>query len=119
MAKTASIGEMRTKIIIKALLPEKDADGFPDPEWIDMFSAPVWCLWVNAHGRELYETMREEMREVATITMRYSAKVDVRCRIWRENETQDDDHAYEILSIDNIRDGRNLMEIKVKRLVVG
>jgi hypothetical protein len=49
--------------------------------------------------------------------MRYSSLVNERCRIWREADTQDKD-AYEIVSIDNVGDRREFLEIKVKRLVV-
>ena len=120
MAKEATIGQMRSRIIIKEIAPGMDGAGYPAPEWKSIFPSPAWCLWVNAHGRELTDIlMRAELREVATITMRYSPKINVRCRIWREGAPENDAHAFEILSIDNVEDRRNLVEIKVKRLVVG
>lgn len=110
--KSARIGEMHTKITVKALTPGMDADGYPTEKWTDVFT--VWCNWKNAHGTELYETMRLDLKEVATITMRYSDKINQRCQIFRESDTE----PYEIISIDNVEDKRRFLEIKVKRRVV-
>ena len=112
--KSARIGEMHTKITVKSLTTGIDADGYPTETWTDVFGGKVWCNWKNAHGQELYDTMRLDLKEVATITMRYSDKVNERCRIWREAETD----AYEIISIDNVDDARQWLEIKVKRRVI-
>ncbi len=114
MAKQALAGQMRTKITVKALTPGMDADGYPTEVWTDVFGGKVWCLWVNAHGTELYETMRLDLKEVATITMRYSDKVNQRCQILRESDPE----PYEIISIDNVEDARKFLEIKVKRRVI-
>ncbi len=118
MAKSARSGEMRTKITIQALTDGINENGFQTKEWANIFGdKKAWCLWVNAHGTEVYDTMRLNLKEPATITMRYTPKVNVRCRIFREDEPQDDAHAYEIISIDNVQDGRSRMEIKVQRMV--
>ena len=115
--KLARIGEMHTKITVKSLTTGIDADGYPTEAWTDVFGGKVWCNWKNAHGTEVYDTMRLDLKEVATITMRYSDKVTPTCRIWREAETGDA-NAYEIISIDNVGDERKFLEIKVKRRVV-
>ena len=114
--KTARIGEMHTKITVKSLTSAMDADGYPTETWANVFGGTnkVWCNWTNAHGTEAFEAMRLDLKEVATITMRYSDKVTPTCRIWREAETD----AYEIISLDNVGDRREFLEIKVKRRVV-
>ena len=113
MAKQALAGEMRTKITIEVKKSGVDADGYPTEGWIDVFGKQAWCKWVNAHGAEIFDHMRLDLKDVATITMRYSALVNAECRIWREN----DDKPYEIISIDNVDDARKFLEIKVKRMV--
>lgn len=113
MAKTVTAGQMRTQITVKRLTSGVDADGFPTETWEPVFSAPVRCLWVNAHGSEVFEHLRMDLKEVATITTRYSPLIDVRCRIWHES----DPLPYEIISIDNVEDARRFLEIKVRRAV--
>jgi len=115
--KSARIGEMRTKITVKSLVVGIDADGYYTETWTDAFGGKVWCNWTNAHGAEVYDAMRQDLKEVATITMRYSDKVTPTCRIWRESETGDA-NAYEIISLDNVGDERKFLEVKVKRRVV-
>ena len=53
------------------------------------------------------------MRQPVTITMRYSPLVTVKCRIWHERDPE----PYEIISIDNIGDRREFLEIKAQRVV--
>lgn len=114
MAKTASIGEMRTKITVKLPTKGVDADGFATETTADVFSGKVWCKWVWQHGAEVFENMRLGLGQVATITMPYTDKITPRCRIWRENETSDAD-AWEIVSINNVEEARRFLEIKVRR----
>lgn len=117
MAKEARIGEMRTRVYISAIVEAgTDADGFPTEIVTPLFGGPVHCLWVSAHGNEVYENMRLGLKKTATLTMRYSPLVDERCRLWREGDPQTDEYAYEIVSIDNVQDRRKLMEIKVKKV---
>lgn len=124
MAKSAVAGEMKTKITIKRLVTGIDPSGYQTKRWEDIFPGKVWCKWVNAHGQEVYDNLRLELNETATITMRYSDKVDVRCRIWRERDDETGDEkerekrAWEIISLDNVEDGRRFLELKVKRAVV-
>lgn len=113
MAKSVLAGEMRTKITVKALVEGVNENGYPTKSWEDVFSGLVWCKWVNSHGTEVFETMRLDLKEAATVTMRYSPLVNERCRIWRENDPE----PYEVISIDNVEDRRRFLEIKVKRVV--
>lgn len=119
MAKSVTAGQMRTKITVKSKTSGINENGRPTESWTNIFGGTnkVFCSWVNAHGTEVYEAKRLGLNEVATITMRYSSLVNERCRIWHESDTQDND-AYEIVSIDNVGDRREFLEIKVKRLVV-
>ena len=120
MAKSALAGEMRTRVTIKKLVTGEhtDSEGNPIEEWQDVFGAPVWCKWVYAHGDEVFEGMRLNLGQLATITMRYTPKVDERCRIWKGNDEQDDDHAWEVVSINDPEDQHKFLDIELKRAVV-
>lgn len=108
----AFTGEMRTKITVKA--PEYGIKaGFSEEVFADIFPGPVWCKWVNVHGAEVYQAEELHLRQPVTITMRYSPLVTVECRIWHERDPK----PYEIISIDNIGDRREFLEIKAQRVV--
>ena len=110
---------MTTRVYILGLTASVDADGFPAETWGSVFvdskedPVPVWCKWVNAHGTDAYRNMEMDLRDVATLTMRYSPLINQRCRVLHEN----DPDPFEIISIDNVDDSRAWLEIKVKRLV--
>ena len=112
MAARVNAGEMRTKITIKN--PKYTIqDGFGIKEFVNAFTRPVWCKWVNAHGAETYQAAELRLREPATITMRYSPLVTRKSRIWRERDTD----PYEVISINNVNDRCEFLEIKVQRVV--
>ena len=116
MAKSVTIGQMHTKIRIYSQVKGIDDDGFPTEVWSNVFGPTdpyVWCYWVNQHGTEVLEMMKLDIKNVATITMRYTDKLTEECRIQHES----DDRLYEVVSIDNIEDDRTLMEVKVRRMV--
>ena len=119
MAKAVNPGEMTTRVTILSLTAGVDSDGFPTETWGSVFSyngnpVPVRCKWVNAHGTDVFLNMQLDLKDVATLTMRYSPLINQRCRVLHE----DDPNPYEIISIDNVDDSRAWMEIKVKRLVI-
>lgn len=113
MAQSALAGEMSTKIRVQELRTGEDADGYPVEEWTDVFARPVWCKWVNAHGTEAFEAMRLDLGQMATLTMRYTPHIHVRCRVYHEN----DPVPYSVVSMDNVGDARKFLEIKIRREV--
>ena len=116
MAKSSRIGQRNTRITIKKLTVGIDADGFPTETWEAVFSSPVWCMWVGAYGQEVFENARASETGNATVNMPYSSLVDNRCRVWKNNDPQDDEHAYVIVGEPNVIDRKEL-EFKVKRMV--
>lgn len=114
MAKSARAGEMRTRITVKLPTKTINENGFAQEADIPVFADKVWCKWVWQHGTEVFENMRLNLGQVATITMPFTDKITPRCRIWREGETGAD-KAWEIVSIDNVEEARRFLEIKVRR----
>lgn len=118
MHKRFNAGEMRTQIIIKACKARKDADNYAKDDYVPLFEGQaISCKWVNIHGKEVYEAARLDLKEAATITMRYTPLVDARCRIWKATEADDPKAGYDVVSLDDIQDRHELLEIKVKRVV--
>ena len=83
---------------------------------------PVRCKWVNAHGSDAFENHRQELGQMATITMHYSSLITPMCILWREEETGTTEfplmNSWEIISIDDVEDRHIFLEIVVKRKVV-
>lgn len=110
MAKSANAGQLRTPIAIQAYAEHTNANGFTEKGWSEILTAK--CLWAGAWGSEFYEAARSNMKEPATITMRYSPLVKIGQRVIHGNEDP-----YEILGVNNI-DGTNMwLELKVARVV--
>lgn len=120
-----NIGRMKTKIRIQyqtiSALDENQIA--PNKIWIDVGSASEgdlpkykYCEWVNAHGNELLKPDINLARCPATVKLRYDARITGICRVLKENEL---DIPYEIISIDNIRDQNQFMEIRVQKMEAG
>lgn len=120
MAKQANAGEMTTRVRFKRLTKGINANGFAEHAEVDVFGQPVYCKWVWAHGSEVFEHMREQLGQVATITMYWSPKVTPDCTVQLVDEqilTGTNSGDFEIVSIDGVENRGRYMEIKVKRRV--
>lgn len=115
MSKSANPGELRTKVFFKRVERSTDDEGFPSEQEINVFGqdTPVRVKWVNAHGTETFTAMQLKLREPATITMRYSPKINTSLIVYNG----DDPKPYEIISIDNVEERNRWLEIKVQRKV--
>lgn len=120
MSKHANSGELRTKVFFKNVERNTDAEGFPKEVEINIFGKdehskdiPARVKWVNVHGTEVFSAMQLKLRETATITMRYSPKINAGLLVYKG----DDPKPYEIISVDNVEERSKWLEIKVQRKV--
>jgi hypothetical protein len=113
MSKRANAGELRTSVNFTSITRTTDADGFPVEVETNVFGTgkSVNVKWVNAHGNEVFEYMTLKLREPATLTMRYSPLITPRLKVYRAGDT----NPYEIISIDNVEQRNEWLEIKVQR----
>ena len=115
MASRASIGEMRTRVVVRRMQSSIDADGFPVRKYEDVFPGPIWCKWVWAHGTEALTNMRTEMTQTATLTMPYTGAITARCRVWRAEEAEDAEAGWDIISTNNVEDKRQYLEVLIRK----
>jgi head-tail adaptor len=115
MAKRANAGELRTPIIVEELTEMQDVDGYPVRVWFNVFGRDnkYHVKWVNVHGAEVYESMSLNLKEPATLTGRYSPLITPQCRITKVGDPE----PYEIISIDDVENRHQWLEIKVQRMV--
>lgn len=119
MAKSVSAGELRTRIYIHSVNKTADADGVSsgaeecsaigyDAQGKELM---YHCKWVNAYGSEVFTAMQMRVQEPATLTMRYSPKIQPDQLIYKV----DDPLPYEIISVNDVEERHTWLEVKVCR----
>lgn len=103
--KTINPGEMRTRITVQTPTLTKAAGGAQVVSWSNL--ATVWSKWNNVHGAEVWQSQAVQAVSPATVLIRYRADVDAACSILKGTDR------YDIVSIDNIQEKNEYLEIKV------
>lgn len=109
--KVINPGELRTPIILESETVSTETGGFPVKSWSTL--ASVRCRWKNAHGQESLQAALLGADAPATVLIRYNATLDTTCAVTKGGAR------YEILSIDNIGERNEYMELKVRRMKGG
>jgi SPP1 family predicted phage head-tail adaptor len=100
-------GELRTPVTLKKRTVETMTGGFQKPAYSTLASN-VMVKWVNAHGSEAWSAGTLDAVRTATVTLRYRSDVDETCVVVKGSEI------YEIVSMDNIQERNEYLELKVK-----
>lgn len=109
--KVINPGDLRTWITIDQRPTEAAAGGFTLPDWTAL--ASVWAKWVNAHGSEVWAAQMVQAQAPATVLIRYRSDVDATCSVVKGGVR------YEIVSLDNIQERGEWLELKVRKLSGG
>lgn len=109
--KTTNPGELRTRITLKRRSVSIETGGFQTPVLTTI--AVVWAKWTNAHGQEAWLASSIQAEMPATVLIRFRTDVDQTCVVVKGSTT------FEIISLDNIGERGEYIELKVKRLVPG
>lgn len=114
MSKSANSGELKTRVRFVRIGRITDAEGFSAETEVNVFGEDVYVpvKWINAHGSEAFTAMQLQLREPATLTVRFSPLLNNRKLIvYKESDPE----PYEIISIDNVEERRVWLEMKVQR----
>lgn len=119
MAKSAGVGELRTRIYIRSVSKDVDEDGVSSKEKEESVvghdaggrELMYHCKWVNAYGSEVFTAMQAQIQEPATLTMRYSPQIQPDQLIYKVG----DPVPYEIISINDVEERHCWLEVKVCR----
>ena len=109
--KTTNPGELRTSIVLERATLVEGAGGFKKKTFATI--ATVLARWKNVHGAEVWAAESIQAAQPATVLIRYRADVDVTCAVSRGAER------YQIVSMDDIENRHEYIEMKVSRLVNG
>ena len=129
MSKYANAGDLRTPVYFKSVARTTGDNGYPTETETNVFGVgkAVFCKWVNAHGTEVMTAMELDIKEPATITMRYSPLIVPTFRGLRPSSgtplivptlivyRKSDAEPYEIISIDDVEERHVWLEVKVRR----
>jgi|GluameStandDraft_1065615.scaffolds.fasta_scaffold28430_2 hypothetical protein len=117
MAKQANAGELRTLVYFRKVIKETDEECYPRVREEPVFQdgagreVPVHCKWVNAHGAEVFSAMQLQLRQPATLTMRYSPRIQPTMLVYKGR----DPVPYEVISVDDVEDRHCWLEVTVQR----
>lgn len=132
MSKDANPGELRTPVIVEARISGINPNGYRNESWHNVFGEDQYLKvkWVNLHGSELLEAMSLQLKEPATLTSRFSPLVTETCRILKKSDEAKRDRLkaegkkdeadglyFEVISLDDVEDRHEWLEIRVKRMV--
>lgn len=109
--KVSNPGELRTPITLQRRAIVTGAGGFQAPSWVNIGS--VFCKWENAHGSEVWSADSAGAEQPATLLIRYNRDLDTTCAVLKGSER------FEIISIDDIRERHEYMELKIRRMREG
>ena len=105
--KVTNPGELNTKITLHSRGVTNGAGGFQKPVLIEI--GEVWAKWINVHGQEAWIASSVQASAAATVLIRYTSQVDPTCVVEKEGQY------YEIVSLDDIQNRHEYIELKVKR----
>ena len=109
--KTTNPGELRVPVILESTASSQDSGGFTTRTYTT--EATVYARWVNLHGREIFDEGVVAARLPARVLIRYRSDIKLSWTVVMDGER------YEILSMDNIRQRGEYIEMIVQRSVGG
>lgn len=109
--KPTNPGDLRTQITLLKRTVATGSGGFQTAGVTTIGTA--WAEWENVHGSEVWNAAALNAVDPATVLIRYNSQVDETCLVQKGSDV------YEIVSVDNIRERGEYMELKVKRITDG
>ena len=104
-----STGDLREHITIERQTTIRNANGYPETAWEDMFGEAVAASVTDVSNRDYFAALAAGALDTVTFTTRYLDGVDKKCRVvWQ-------DEVYEITEVNRLGAKRDFMTIKTKR----
>lgn len=109
--KISNPGALNTQITLQSRVITSDSGGFPASSGSS--AATVWANWENVHGSEVWAAQSVQAVQPATVLIRYRTGIDTTWLVLLGTER------YEIVSIDDIQNRHEYLELKLRRLEAG
>ena len=102
-------GDLREHITIEHQVTQRNANGYPVTEWLDMFGDTIAASVSDVSNRDYFAALAAGALDTVTFTTRYLEGVSKKCRVvWQEE-------IYEITEVNRLGAKRDFMAIKTKR----
>ena len=123
MAKSATPGEMRTRIRILKPIDKPDSKRYRNPEYVNIYpdGRTIRCKWVSLFGAESVQAYSLGLNDPATVTLRYDPRITANCVIEKlpigtENPFKNPPVRYRIITVPNdVGGAHRWLEFKVAR----
>jgi len=112
--KTINPGDLRTKVLLAPRTVSTETGGFPKAVPTTASQVSAWAKWTNVHGAEAWSATAQGIEQAATVLIRYRSTLDESWYISKDNGVS----WFEIVSMDNIGERSEYIELKVKRVRV-
>lgn len=109
--RTINPGELRTLVTLESRSVSTETGGFRSQSWTE--EARVYGRWTNIHGGEVWTAEAVQARKPATLLLRYRSDVDLTWAVSLGGVR------YQIVSIDNIQQRGEYMELALQELRSG
>lgn len=106
--KPTNPGDLRTQITLLKRTVTTGDGGFQTSGTTTIGMA--WARWENVHGSEVWNAAALNAVAPATVLIRYNSQVDQSCLVQKGSDV------YEVVSVDDIRERHEYMELKVRRI---
>lgn len=106
-SKATNPGELRIPARFYSREISTQAGGFQKPDVTELIDE-AWVKWTNVHGSEAWIANSVQAEAGATVLRRYREGIDATCVIEKGGEY------FEIVSLDNIGERGEYLELKVK-----
>jgi SPP1 family predicted phage head-tail adaptor len=104
------IADLRTRVTFQQPTTTKDVGGAQVQGFANVATNPtVWARWINAHGQEAEQSEALKSVQRATVTVRYRSDILPTWQLLK------DDEAWQIISVDPVRDRNRWIEMIVER----
>lgn len=110
-SRVTNPGELRTPITLEPATMSQDTGGFQTQG--QGTSINVLAKWTNVHGTEVWAAQMRGAIKPATVLIRYQASLEETWTVLKGSDR------YDIVSIDDIQERHEYMELKVKRVGSG
>lgn len=104
-------GQMNCPVIIEDYVLKKEGIS-KEQVWESISCSEIYAQWIGAHGSEAIIAAQSLAKDRATLRIRYNPKVTTRCRVIKDNDRQ---NPYNIVSVDDVRNRHQYMELKIER----
>lgn len=109
--KVTNPGELRTQVVLERPAIVENAGGFKSLSYSTI--ATVWAKWENVHGSEVWAAESVQASEPATLLIRYRSDIDETCTVSLGTKR------YRIVSLDDVQNRHEYIELKLSRQISG